>query len=85
MMQEPARRPYKRANRTKNRPVLVAPTEQDTIVSSEQEGATSTSDSVVAVETPLATSTTTEKTTTGPSRRLAGFFKTVGKKKKNKK
>jgi hypothetical protein len=79
MIQEPARRPYKRANRTKNRPVLVAPTEQDTIVSSEQEGATSTSDSVVAVETPLATSTT-EKTTTGPSRRLSGFFSTVGKK-----
>ena len=80
MMQEPARRPYKRANRTKNRPVLVASAEQDAIVSSEQEGATSTSDSVVAVETPLATSTTTEKTTTGPSRRLSGFFSTVGKK-----
>ena len=80
MMQEPARRPYKRANRTKNRPVLVASAEQDAIVSSEQEGAISTSDSVVAVETPLATSTTKEKTTTGPSRRLSGFFSTVGKK-----
>jgi hypothetical protein len=80
MIQEPARRPYKRANRTKNRPVLVASTEQDAIVSSEQEGATSNSDSVVAIEMPLATSTTKEKTTTGPSRRLSGFFSTVGKK-----
>lgn len=80
MIQEPARRPYKRANRTKNRPVLVNSTEQDAKVSSEQEGATSTSDSVVAVETPLAISTTTEKTTTGPARRLSGFFSTVGKK-----
>ena len=49
-------------------------------MSSEQEGATSTSDSTVAVETPVATSTTTEKKTTNPSQRLSGFFSTVGKK-----
>lgn len=81
MMQEPGRRPYKRANRTKNRPVLVASTEQDAIVSQEQEDATPTTpttDSAVAVEAQPSTSTTTK--TTGPSRRLPGFFSTVGRK-----
>ncbi len=80
MMQEPGRRPYKRANRTKNRPMLVASTEQDAMVSSEQDGATPNIDSSVAVETPPATNTTMKKTTSGPSRRLSGFFSTVGKK-----
>ncbi|MHB8600043.1 MAG: hypothetical protein ACYDER_24935 [Ktedonobacteraceae bacterium] len=75
MIQEPGRRPYKRANRTKNRPVLVASTEQDAMVSQEQEDATSTTDSAVAVEAQPTTSTTT-----GSSRRLPGFFSTVGRK-----
>ncbi len=82
MMQEPGRRPYKRANRTKNRPVLVASTEQDATASAEQEDATlapSTNDSAVAVEAQPTTSTTTKKTT-GSSRRLPGFFSTVGRK-----
>lgn len=84
MMQEPGRRPYKRANRTKNRPVLVASTEQDATVSPTQEDATSATptspvtDSAVAVEAQPTTSTTTK--TTGSSRRLPGFFSTVGRK-----
>lgn len=80
MMQEPDRRPYKRANRTKNRPVLVASTGQDALASPEQEDATlttPTTDSAVAVEAqPTTSTTTTEKT----SRRLPGFFSTVGRK-----
>jgi hypothetical protein len=86
MIQEPGRRPYKRANRTKNRPVLVASTEQDAMVSPEQEDAASatlatpTTDSAVAVEAQPTTSTTTTKKTTGSARRLPGFFSTVGRK-----
>ncbi len=83
MIQEPGRRPYKRANRTKNRPVLVASTEQDAMVSPEQEDATlatPTTDSAVAVEAQPTISTTTTKKTTGSSRRLPGFFSTVGRK-----
>ncbi|HLJ32016.1 MAG TPA: hypothetical protein VKU38_00105 [Ktedonobacteraceae bacterium] len=80
MIQEPGRRPYKRANRTKNRPVLVASTEQDATVSPEQEGTTSTTDSAVAVEAQPTISTTTTEKSTGSSRRLPGFFSTVGRK-----
>ncbi len=88
MTQEPGRRSYKRANRTKNRPVLVASTEQDAMVSPQQEdtaGATSTTstfDSAVAVEAQPATRTSTTSTEkpAGTSRRLPGFFSTVGKK-----
>jgi len=82
MIQEPGRRPYKRANRTKNRPVLVASTGQDALVSPEQEEATltSTTDSAVAVEAqPIISTTTTEKTSS-TGRRLPGFFSTVGRK-----
>ena len=88
MTQEPGRRSYKRANRTKNRPVLVASTEQDAMVSPQQEDtaeATGTilpSDGAVAVEAQptTSTSTTTTEKTAGFSRRLPGFFSTVGKK-----
>jgi len=80
MMQEPGRKPYKRANRTKNRPVLVASTEQDATLSSEQGEATPETESAIAVETLPTASTTTEKRTTGSSRRLPAFFSTVGKK-----
>lgn len=83
MMQEPIRRPYKRANRTKNRPVLVASTEQDEIVSLEQEDATSATpgtDSAVAVEAQPTVSTKTTEKTAGIGRRLPGFFSTVGRK-----
>jgi hypothetical protein len=80
MMQEPGRRPNKRANRTKNRPVLVASTEQDAIVSPEQEDATPTTDSAVAVEAQPTTNTTTTEKTAGTFRRLPGFFSTVGRK-----
>ncbi|MEO8969982.1 MAG: hypothetical protein ABI406_00085 [Ktedonobacteraceae bacterium] len=86
MIQEPGRRPYKRANRTKNRPVLLASTEQDAMVSPEQEDATSatpttsTTDSAVAVEAQPTTSTTTTAKPAGSSRRLPGFFSTVGRK-----
>lgn len=86
MTQEPVRRPsstYKRAGRSKHRPVLVTSTEQDALVSPEQEGTGATSSSAVAVEAQPETGEQTAQPTTMAkfsARRLPGFFSTVGRK-----